>query len=244
MSMTYHKYPTYDDTVIRVVKALLLATGFIVKYRNRDGKQYLSLIDHGGRPYSLIRSVAVSIMYEAGIPNVLMTSYGGTAVWRINPEEPGFVWTDDNVKLPAPRPAISSFKGKYKFLSNFHNTAVFGYPSVEHAYHASKCANKTDQEQFKTGTAGNAKRLGRKVQLRADWSDALKIKIMRDLVREKFMQHPKLAKRLLATGDDELIEGNWWKDVFWGVCDGVGKNHLGKILMGIREELSHYENYD
>jgi hypothetical protein len=42
---------------------------------------------------------------------------------------------------------------------------------------------------------------------------------------------------LLLTGDEELIEGNFWGDVFWGVCNGVGKNHLGKILMEVRSEL-------
>ena len=40
----------------------------------------------------------------------------------------------------------------------------------------------------------------------------------------------------------ELIEGNNWHDVFWGKCscprcNGGGQNHLGKILMKVREEL-------
>jgi hypothetical protein len=46
-----------------------------------------------------------------------------------------------------------------------------------------------------------------------------------------------LKQLLLATGDKELIEGNTWGDTFWGVCNGIGQNHLGKILMAKRTEL-------
>lgn len=53
----------------------------------------------------------------------------------------------------------------------------------------------------------------------------------------KFTQKPELEAMLLATGDKVLVEGNTWGDTEWGVCDGVGKNLLGKILMRIRGEL-------
>ena len=53
----------------------------------------------------------------------------------------------------------------------------------------------------------------------------------------KFTQNPGLLDKLLATGDAELVEGNTWGDQVWGVCDGVGENHLGKTLMRIRSEL-------
>ena len=42
---------------------------------------------------------------------------------------------------------------------------------------------------------------------------------------------------LLATGDAKIVEGNTWGDVFWGVCNGVGENHLGEILMKVRQDL-------
>ena len=57
--------------------------------------------------------------------------------------------------------------------------------------------------------------------------------VMRDLVVQKFSD-PLLQSLLETTGDEELIEGNHWGDVFWGVCKGVGENHLGKILMKVR----------
>lgn len=43
--------------------------------------------------------------------------------------------------------------------------------------------------------------------------------------------------QLLATGNEELIEGNKHGDHFWGVCNGHGENMLGKLLMQLRAEL-------
>ncbi len=60
---------------------------------------------------------------------------------------------------------------------------------------------------------------------------------MTDLVSQKFANSPALKEMLLATGDAELEEGNHWGDCFWGVCAGIGQNHLGKILMRLRDKL-------
>jgi len=63
---------------------------------------------------------------------------------------------------------------------------------------------------------------------------------MEMLVRAKF-SGPLLAERLLATGTNELVEGNSWGDRTWGaVWDGYrrdGRNELGRILMQIRAAL-------
>ena len=77
--------------------------------------------------------------------------------------------------------------------------------------------------------------MGRKVNLRKDWED-VKIQVMENGLRLKF-QDPTLRKKLLATEDEELVEGNPWGDRYWGVCNGSGKNKLGKLLMKIRKEL-------
>lgn len=86
------------------------------------------------------------------------------------------------------------------------------------------------------GTPAAAKRMGRKVVMRPDW-DTVKFDIMLDLVRRKFLGHPDLREMLLATGDEQLIEGNYWGDRVWGVCDGTGENWLGRHLMTVRQEL-------
>ena len=58
---------------------------------------------------------------------------------------------------------------------------------------------------------------------------------MLECVRKKF-QIPELREALDNTGSELLVEGNWWKDTFWGMCEGRGQNNLGKILMKVREE--------
>lgn len=137
---------------------------------------------------------------------------------------------------------IYKFRDKYRFLSNFYPCNVkwhdIVFPSVEHAFQAAKCANPEDYVRFLHVTAGQAKRIGRSVALRSDW-ESVKLNIMKNLLRSKFSQ-PELKAKLLATGTEELLEGNHWGDTFWGVDETTltGENHLGKLLMEIRTELS------
>lgn len=74
--------------------------------------------------------------------------------------------------------------------------------------------------------------------LRKNW-DIIKLQVMEDLLRIKFSD-PSFKKLLLATENEVLQEGNWWKDYFWGVdkTTGYGQNHLGKLLMKIRNEYN------
>ena len=137
---------------------------------------------------------------------------------------------------------INSFKGNYAFLSNFYPCEInFDgdvYPSVEHAYQASKTTVYSERKNIRlAGGAGIAKQRGKSVTLRREWDDpTFRIETMRSFLQEKFSD-PTLVKILLNTGDEELVEGNWWGDKFWGVCRGKGENHLGKLLMEIRNDL-------
>ena len=132
---------------------------------------------------------------------------------------------------------IGEFNREYEFLSNFYLSPVEfdgdQYPSVENAFQAAKEVG--DRTKFKSCSPGQAKRFGRKVKLRSDWEE-IKIAVMTAIVRNKFTI-PDLKEKLLATGDEELVEGNWWRDTFWGVYKGCGRNELGKILMKVRQEL-------
>lgn len=137
--------------------------------------------------------------------------------------------------------AIIEFKGGNHFLSNFYpSNALMGglaFPSVEHAYQAAKTLDMRQRALIANATSpGQAKRAGQKVILRSDW-EGVKLGIMLKLVKQKFIADNVLREQLLATGESELIEGNTWSDTFWGVCNGIGENHLGKILMRVREEL-------
>ncbi len=135
---------------------------------------------------------------------------------------------------------INSFRGEYRFLSNFYPAEVgLGgrtWPTVEHAYQASKTNLEQQREMISLAkTPGEAKRLGRHVCLRYGWEET-KLNVMLHLLRGKF-DNPEMKKKLLSTGDAELIEGNTWGDRFWGVCNGEGENNLGKLLMRVRDEL-------
>lgn len=134
---------------------------------------------------------------------------------------------------------IDSFRGEYRWLSNFWPCDIefdgVIYPSVEHAYVASKTTDKSIREKvLACKTAGDAKRLGRSFTLRDDW-DEVKLKFMENFVYQKFTKNRDLSAKLVATKGSVIEEGNTWGDTFWGVCGGKGKNHLGKILMDIRD---------
>lgn len=153
---------------------------------------------------------------------------------------------------------IDSFSGRWRFLSNFYPAKIehqgITYPTVEHYYVAMKVKN--DQQidgkfityidcreliaKMPEDQAGKVKQFGRIIKVRKDWLD-IKLDVMLWGVREKF-KHDDLKQMLLATGDEELIEGNYWHDNFFGVCTcgpcyGMGQNNLGKILMKVRSEL-------
>ena len=142
---------------------------------------------------------------------------------------------------------IDRFAGEHRFLSNFYDSQVFydgyWYPTLEHAFQASKTLNHTDRERIiNAPTPRDAKKIGREVTLREDW-EFVKVNIMGSLLQAKFSE-PWLAKKLLETQNKELVEGNSWHDQIWGNCTcgearckEPGENHLGKLLMQVRSVI-------
>lgn len=138
---------------------------------------------------------------------------------------------------------ILRFDNEYDFLSNFYPAKVVldgeTYFSTEHAYQAAKTLDAHARKVIRDACSpGQAKRLGKHVALRPGW-EGVKLQVMLDLLRQKFAPGSVLAERLLGTGNAKLVEGNWWGDLYWGVCNGRGANWLGKLLMQVREELQH-----
>ena len=135
---------------------------------------------------------------------------------------------------------VKGFFGDFRFLSNFHVADVWFegilYPSTEHAYQAAKTLDESVRREFLTLTCNKAKHKGQEIGLRENW-DVIKYDVMFSVVFDKFSRHKDLRDLLLATGDKYLEETNHWHDVYYGVCDGVGKNILGKILMKVRGVL-------
>lgn len=139
--------------------------------------------------------------------------------------------------------AIREFYGKYHFLDNFFPAPVMWegilYPTSEHAFQAAKTLDEDLRRTIaQESSPFIAKKMGRAVVLRPDWENC-KYEIMEEIILAKFLQHPSLAKKLLATGDAHLEEGNHHGDTTWGTVDGQGKNWLGKILMSVREKIQN-----
>jgi hypothetical protein len=138
------------------------------------------------------------------------------------------------------------FQGELRFLSNFWPAPVrmggILFPTSEHAYQAMKSELDSVWTNVSLcATPGEAKRMGRAIRLRPNW-EQIKDLIMLEIVRRKFCTNPELAKKLLATGEQLLIEGNNWHDNYWGSCQcakcgNKGKNRLGEILMRVRKEI-------
>lgn len=142
---------------------------------------------------------------------------------------------------------IDSFRGEHYFLSNFYPAQVpfrgVVFPSSEHAFMAAKTDNPDSfRAILNAPTPGDAKKLGRKVPLIADW-DTVRYVVMYEVLLSKFTHNADLRARLLATRGALLVEGNTWHDQTWGSCtcpqheDVPGDNALGVILMSLRLRL-------
>lgn len=137
---------------------------------------------------------------------------------------------------------ITDFHGENFFLSNFYPCRFrwlnHWWDHSEAAYQWSKNPTEMFYEEIAAcKTPGETKRLAKTLDIkktRPGFHD-FKVNVMTSILLEKFLQNPELLAKLLATGERELIEGNWWNDTFWGVCNGVGENQLGKVLMFVRD---------
>ncbi len=138
---------------------------------------------------------------------------------------------------------ITEFQDKYRWLSNFAYVKInldgIEYPSVEHAYMSAKSTNPEWKRicSNSDNSPGYIKKSSRVVTLVSNWEE-IKLDVMQECIRQKFSQEP-FRTQLLATGNMHLQEGNRWNDKFWGVClkTNQGLNHLGKIIMQVREDL-------
>lgn len=167
---------------------------------------------------------------------------------------------------PVRQDPILEFSGENRIYSNMYPAPVMWgdevtpprlWPCNEVAYVAAKTKDaglreqilKIYNEQVDPEAGAKAiKHFGRRgFQAHEGWNDAFRIQLMEELVRDKFSRNPILRAKLLATGDREIQEGNWWKDTFFGVSTrdypeagirkGDGRNELGKIIMRTRDWL-------
>lgn len=140
------------------------------------------------------------------------------------------------------------YEQDHYYLSNFSAFCIYWcgktFMTSEHAYHWARF-NLPDgkglllqdcvQSAFSAHAAFKFAQENKSKQ-RADWN-AMKVDTMRDILRLKAEQHEYVRRKLLATGERELVE-NSWRDDFWGWGpQRDGQNMLGKLWMEVRAEL-------
>lgn len=128
-------------------------------------------------------------------------------------------------------------------LSNFSAFAIERngkvYPTSEHLYHAEKFTNISHKEAIRAcRSAHEAFKLAHdlKQHVKPNWND-IKVNVMLGILWDKVNQHPYVKKKLIDSGDRELIE-NSWRDDFWGWGENKdGQNQLGQLWMSIRHQI-------
>ena len=112
------------------------------------------------------------------------------------------------------------------------------WKSGEHFYQSYKAELPSDANAIQAAATPNeAKKLGKKCLLRADWEE-VKYYAMRETLKHKFAPGTFEAEFLIRT-QGILFEGNWWGDKVWGIDTntGTGQNWLGWLLMAQRSYL-------
>lgn len=137
--------------------------------------------------------------------------------------------------------------GAFSNMSSRHPLVVndIKIRTVEALYQSFKFTSHPEIQQViieqKSPMAAKYKAIKYKEFIRKDWDD-IKLSIMEWCIRVKITQnYASFGNMLLETGDSSIVEYSS-RDSFWG-ADYIdvnllsGENHLGKILMKLREEL-------
>jgi len=153
---------------------------------------------------------------------------------------------------------ITNFKGKFDFLDPaYYCLAGYDgviYNSAEAAFLASQYDAPCFRSMFRNTALPiwRARELARRLQKRRDWTPELSLDLMRQITLDKFSRTPRLHAALLDTGDEQIVAENNWHEQFWGCCicntrpgkygrrfscSAPGRNHLGEILMSVRDQL-------
>ncbi len=143
------------------------------------------------------------------------------------------------------------YEQEFYVLSNFSAFKLvwkgLGFDTSEHAYHWEKFPDSYEVRAMihSSRSAHEAFKIAEKCKGKVcpDWAEK-KVGIMKGILRAKVAQHEYVKRKLLETGDRELIEDSW-RDSFWGrgpyhydqKPHYSGQNMLGKLWMEIREEL-------
>lgn len=251
-------FPTFQealDTYANSVEKKNITTTEIASFDVGDNRLRILQI---GTPNTRKKEIAIDLLLPDG-------SVQDITVVSANPETgliDVVVWEDEqdksftfSARTPIRQPEdeaeddsepITDFSDEYRFLRNSY-PAHFEYKGLtftnaEAAFQSEKVDDDSSRYAFCKLPAHAAKKLGRTVRLRPNWSQ-MRNEVMENVLRAKFNWENGLAEMLVDTGDREIRPENVRHENYWGVCQcsecagKKGENHMGKILMKIREEL-------
>ena len=141
------------------------------------------------------------------------------------------------------------FRGKYYWASNFAFSPIkykIGndeketiFPTAEHLYQALKYIDKPEVMRIISNLQSpvDAKRIGKEIPANSEYlKEDYRLSTMKTVMDLKY-KIPLFRAYLLSTKDQEIIHDVYHNDTFFGKANGNGLNHLGIILMEIREKL-------
>jgi ribA/ribD-fused uncharacterized protein len=135
--------------------------------------------------------------------------------------------------------SINSFTKEYQFLSNTYNSPIeidgISYTNAESAFWAQRVKDSRARNKFSRLSGNKARAKAIQAEPVEDWDENIN-HYMEKVLKAKFSD-PKMMKLLNSTKGCKLINTNTYRDDYWGVYMGKGKNVLGRLLMKIRDEV-------
>ena len=145
---------------------------------------------------------------------------------------------------------VCFYEQDFYVLSNFSAFKVkmgpYWFDTSEQAYHwrrfylrGTPTADRIAADIKHANSAHDAFKIAQESKrFQVDNWDNIKVDEMREILRAKADQHEYVRRKLLATGNRELVE-NSWRDDYWGWGPNHdGQNMLGKLWMEVRDEIN------
>ena len=146
---------------------------------------------------------------------------------------------------------IDNFNNNFSFLNNSYRSEVYYdgkiYPCVFNAFQAARTKNDFFKKLLqKNQTPEKIYEIAIQINNPPEWN-LKRLLIMEKLIRDKFIRNKNLKKLLIDTNNRELKNSFGIKtnsNLFWGIYQDEGENHLGKILMRVREDSKNNDDFN
>lgn len=140
--------------------------------------------------------------------------------------------------------AFTNFYQSPVQIPNFYTGLLENWPAVENYFQAMKTNDQRIQASLRGMTPMQA--LSNKPASQAHWYNT-RFDVMRIALEAKFMPGTTLGNMLFSTRGRVLVEKTFnraARELEWGADDGIqGKNHLGRLLMVIRDSMLDQRRY-